>query len=148
EIKRRSMQWHHLGSPSPKKFKCSPSAGKVMMTVFCYHRGVIFIDFLPKGETLNSHKYCDTLKKLVRAIRVKRLSIQKVILHHDNARPHTAHATAPATAAKGWTVLPHPAYSPDLAPSDFHIFGPLKGYLRGHKFENDDAVQTEARAWF
>src|SRR6476661_1541816 len=34
ETKRQSMQWHHLGSPSPKKFKLSPSAGKVMITVF------------------------------------------------------------------------------------------------------------------
>ena len=100
-----------------------------MMTGFWDHRGVIFIDFLPKGETVNSHRYCDTLKKLAHAIRVKRPSMQKVILHHDNARPHTAHATAAAIAAKGWTVLPHPAYSPDLAPSDFHIFGPLKDYF-------------------
>ena len=73
---------------------------------FWDHRGVIFIDFLPKGETVNSHRYCDTLKKLARAIRVKRPSMQKVILHHDNARPHTAHATAAAIAAKGWIVLP------------------------------------------
>jgi len=34
ETKRQSMQRNYLGSPSPKKFKCSPSAGKVMMTVF------------------------------------------------------------------------------------------------------------------
>jgi len=148
ETKLQSMQWHHLGSPSPKKFKSFPSAGKVMMTVFWDHRGVIFVDFLPKGETVNSRRYCDTLKKLARAIRVKRPGLQKVILHHDNARPHTAHATAAAIAAKGWTVLPHPAYSPDLAPSDFHMFGPLKDYLRGHKFENDDAVQQAVKSWF
>ena len=75
--------------------------------------------------------------------------MQKVILHHDNARPHTAHtarATAAAIAAKEWTVLPHPAYSSDLAPPDFHMFGPLKDYLRGQKFEDDDAVQVAARA--
>ena len=46
--------------------------------------------FLTKGETVNSHRYCDTLKKLARAIRVKRPGMHKVILHHDNARPHTA----------------------------------------------------------
>ena len=69
-------------------------------------------------------------------------------MHHNNAKPHTAQATAAAISAKGWTVLPHPAYSPDLAPSDFHIFGPLKDYLRGQKFEDDDAVQTAAKTWF
>jgi transposase len=34
ETKRQSMQWKHLGSPSPKKFKLTQSAGKLMMTVF------------------------------------------------------------------------------------------------------------------
>jgi len=62
ENKRQSMQRHHLGSSSSKKFKRSPSAGKVMMTVVWDHLGVIFIDFLPKGEIVNSHRYCDTLK--------------------------------------------------------------------------------------
>src|SRR6476661_1813694 len=54
ETKRQSMQWHHLGSPSPKKFKLSPSAGKVMITVFWDRHGVLLLDFLPKGKTINS----------------------------------------------------------------------------------------------
>jgi plasmid stabilization system protein ParE len=32
----------------------------------------------------------------------------------------------------GWELLSHPPYSPDLAPSDYHLFGPLKDRLRGH----------------
>ena len=74
------MQWHHLGSPSPKKFKLAPSAGKVMITVFWDSRGVILLDFLPKGETLNSTRYPESLKKLARAIRLKRPNLQNVIL--------------------------------------------------------------------
>ena len=147
ETKRQSMQWHHLGSPSPKKFKLSPSAGKVMMTVFWDIQGVLLLDFLPKGETINSARYQETLKKLMRSIRRKRPGLQDVILHHDNARPHTAIATAAAIAAKGWSVLPHPAYSPDLAPSDFHLFGPLKDYLRGQKFHDDESVKAAVKAW-
>ena len=85
ETKRQSMQWHHLGSPSPKKFKLAPSAGKVMITVFWDSHGVILLDFLPKGETINSARYQETLKKLARALRLKRPNLQNVILHHDNA---------------------------------------------------------------
>ena len=147
ETKRQSMQWRHLGSPSPKKFKLSPSAGKVMITVFWDSRGVLLLDFLPKGETINSTQYQETLKKLARSIRLKRPDLQDVVLHHDNARPHTANATTDAIAAKGWAVLPHPAYSPDLAPSDFHMFGPLKHFLRGQRFEDDDAVKCAVKAW-
>ncbi|KAG5325253.1 MOS1T transposase, partial [Pseudoatta argentina] len=39
----------------------------------------------------------------------------KVILLHDNARPHVAKPVKTS-------VLPHPPYSPDIAPSDFHLF--------------------------
>ncbi|KAG8222260.1 hypothetical protein J437_LFUL001458 [Ladona fulva] len=45
------------------------------------------------------------------------------------------------------TVLPHPPYSPDLAPSDFHLFGPLKDGLRGEHFQGSDAVVKAVRKW-
>jgi histone-lysine N-methyltransferase SETMAR len=50
-------------------------------------------------------------------------------------------------AAFGWQLLEHPPYSPDLAPSDFHLFGPLKNHLGGTRFADDEAVQREVRMW-
>jgi len=40
----------------------------------------------------------------------------------------------------------HP-YSPDLAPSDFHLFGPLKDTLRGTRFEDDKSMICAVRTW-
>jgi len=37
-----------------------------------------------------------------------------------------------------YEVLPHPPYSPDLAPSDFHLFGSLQEFLGGQYFSTDD----------
>jgi len=48
----------------------------------------------------------------------------------------------------GWEVLPHPPYSPDLAPSDFHLFGPLKEFLGGQQFSTDDEVKQPVLGWF
>ncbi|GFN90418.1 transposase [Plakobranchus ocellatus] len=48
----------------------------------------------------------------------------------------------------GWEILPHPAHSPDLAPSDFHLFGPLKRHLGGMAFETENALISELRNWF
>jgi len=54
-------------------------------------------------------------------------------------------ATKDATATMGWTVLPHLPYSPDLAPYDFHLFGPLKDALRGRRFADIDDLKYSVR---
>ena len=68
---------------------------------------------------------------------------------HDNARPHTTRATQELLDYFGWDVLPHPPHSPDLAPSDYHLFTKLKDHLSGTHFSNDnevkDAVKTLLR---
>ncbi|KAG5327320.1 MOS1T transposase, partial [Pseudoatta argentina] len=46
----------------------------------------------------------------------------KVILLHDNAWPHVAKPVKTYLETLKWEVLPHPLYSPDIAPSDFHLF--------------------------
>jgi len=45
----------------------------------------------------------------------------------------------------GWEVLPHPPYSPDLAPSDYHLFGFVKNQMRGQHYEMNEALQTAVR---
>jgi hypothetical protein len=52
--------------------------------------------------------------------------MKDVLLLHDNARPHTSLGTREAIAKIRWTVPPQPAHSPDLAPSDYRLFGPVK----------------------
>jgi len=55
--------------------------------------------------------------------------------------PHAARLTSKAIAKMGWEVLPHPSYSPDLAPSDYHLFGFVKDQLRGQHYETTEAIQ-------
>ena len=42
-----------------------------------------------------------------------------------------------------WEILPHPPYSPDIAPSDYHLFRALQHFLVGKKFENIDKNSLE-----
>ena len=46
----------------------------------------------------------------------------KVIFQHGNARAHVAKVVKETLEALKWDVLPHPPYSPDIAPSDYHLF--------------------------
>lgn len=49
-----------------------------------------------------------------------------VILQQDNTHLHDTQLVHETIDKMVWEVLPHPLYSLDLAPSDFHLFGPLK----------------------
>jgi len=66
-----------------------------MCTVFWDRKGILLVDFLPEGSTINAGVYCNTLKKLRCAIQNKRRGMLSwgVVMIHDNARPHTAAAT-------------------------------------------------------
>jgi histone-lysine N-methyltransferase SETMAR len=55
--------------------------------------------------------------------------------------------TQDAITKLGWTVLPHPPYSPDLAPSVFHLFGALKHAIHGKRFGSYDKVIEEVKKW-
>jgi hypothetical protein len=69
---------------------------------------------------------------------------RKILLQYDNARPHTSLKTFEAITKFGWTVLPHPSYSPDLAAPNFHLFSNLKKVVCGTKFDtNDDVIHSK-----
>ncbi|GFU53286.1 mariner Mos1 transposase [Trichonephila clavipes] len=95
-----------------------------MASIFWDRKGVLLCEFMPRGTTINADRYCEILNKLRRAIQNKRRGIltKGVRFHHDNARPHTANRTTALVERFGWEMVSHPPYSPDLAPSDFHLF--------------------------
>ncbi|KZC11472.1 Histone-lysine N-methyltransferase SETMAR [Dufourea novaeangliae] len=68
-----------------------------------------------------------------------------VSIFHDNARPHVACTTVALLQQFGWDIVTHPPYSPDLAPSDYHLFPKLKEHLAGTRFNNDDEVKDEVQ---
>jgi len=150
ESKLASKQWKHVESPPPKKAKCFQSAGKVMLTVFWDERGVILTDYLPRGQTITGKYYSSLLTRLREKIKAKRRGMigKGVLLLQDNAPAHNSVVAQQTARACGFQILPHPAYSPDLAPSDFFLFPALKSDLRGRHFPKDDDVISATEDWF
>jgi len=104
-----------------------------MATVFWDQKGMLLVDFMEPGTTITAAVYCETLAKLKRAIQNRRRGMLSsgIVLLHDNARPHMAASTAERIQEYGWELFDHPPYSPDLAPSDYHLFMHLKNLLGG-----------------
>ncbi|KAG5327617.1 MOS1T transposase, partial [Pseudoatta argentina] len=71
----------------------------------------------------------------------------KVILLHDNARPHVAKPVKTYLETLKWEVLPHPLYSPDIAPSDFHLFRSMAHGLADRRFHSYEEAQKWIDSW-
>ncbi|KAJ4446914.1 hypothetical protein ANN_13615 [Periplaneta americana] len=67
--------------------------------------------------------------------------------HKICARPHTAASTRELLDQFGWEIFDHPPYSPDLAPSDFHLFTKLKDFLGGTRFGSDEELKKTVNTW-
>jgi histone-lysine N-methyltransferase SETMAR len=105
-----------------------PLAKKIMGTVFWDTKECFLFELLEPGKTINAAHYVQTLSKLCCALGDKRPR-RKVILQQDNTQPHTACLTFKKIENIGWEVLSHSPYSPDLAPSNYHLFGFVKNQM-------------------
>jgi transposase len=115
----------------------------MMATVFWCVHGVLLVDFTPPGSTINAATYQAILKRP--GLLIKGLG---VLLLYDNAQPHSAAATVNVLNSWGWEILTHPLYSPDLAPSDFHlVFPKSRSRHRGQRFHSNEDVQNEVTKW-
>ena len=72
EIKQQSMEWRHSGSPHRKKFRVQKSAGKFLSSIFWDQDGILLIDYLPKGQTINAEYYSLLLVQLKDILKEKR----------------------------------------------------------------------------
>ncbi|GJQ69950.1 hypothetical protein Trydic_g22476 [Trypoxylus dichotomus] len=59
-----------------------------------------------------------------------------------NARPHSAGVTLNLIEQFDWEELDHPPYSPDLVPSDYHLFLSLKHLFGGRHLNSDNDVKN------
>lgn len=112
---------------------------KVMLCIWWNSKGIVYYELLPNNQTINSDKYCSQLDKLKAEIGKKcpeLVNRKGVVFHHDNARPHTSLQTRQKLLEFGWDVLPHPPYSPDIAPSDYYLFRSLQNSLNGMSFDS------------
>ena len=76
-----------------------------MLTVWWDYKGIVHFELLPRNQTINSNVSCRQLMKLAKEMKEKRPELanhKAVILHQDNARPHTSLVTRKQILELGW----------------------------------------------
>ena len=95
-----------------------------MLICFFDQEGIVHREFVPPGMTVNADFYRDVLRRLRENVRCKRSQKwqnQNLFIHHDNALAHRSFNVSQFLAKNNMTVVPHPPYSPDLAPVTFPL---------------------------
>jgi histone-lysine N-methyltransferase SETMAR len=153
--KHQTMKWRHLvtgdeswffleympngmwaSSPSSVEVSEKPSiiTKKFMITIFWNPHGFHVVEALKEGESFNDKYMVNVILPQLVAIYFdgeREAGQKRLCVHMDNARPHSSKLTNCFIEENGLKRIPHPPYSPDIAPTDFYLFGYVKEKLAG-----------------
>lgn len=151
ENPKRKKSWVDPGQSSTSSARPNRFGRKTMLCIWWDQQGVLYKELLKPGETVNAERYRQQLTNLNHALIEKRPEWARrhgrVILQHDNAPSHATKVVKDTVAALGWDILPHPPYSPDLAPSDYHLFSSMGHALAEQHFGSFEDVEKWLDEW-
>ena len=146
---KQRKEWVASGETPNPRVKQDLHPKKTMICVWWDWEGLVHWEMLEKNKTVEKNLYIAQLHRVNEAIQQKRPDRQgQVILLHDNARPHVANIVKAALQELDWEVLQHPPYSPDLAPTDYHLFRSLSNQMRGVTFDTNEDLENWLNNFF
>ena len=107
---------------------------------------IIDYSFFSEGENITPDKYCNVIKQMHRKLSSKHpslINIKGPILLYDNTRPHIAKKVLQKLKDLCYEALPHPTYSPDLTPTDYHLFMDFVNFLKDKVFRKVPKVPSK-----
>jgi hypothetical protein len=113
-----------------------------MLTIVWNTEGFHVVDLLPKGATFDTDYSCEDIpSEILRACPVH--SNRRLVGHAGNARKHAWKRTREFMEKNNSRGASHPAFSHDLAHSDFLLFGCITGKLQETEFMETDDIHAE-----
>ena len=134
----------HLKCQTPKYCQTNKTDKEGFVCFFFTNKGPAIQIPVPKGRTVTGSKFYKNivLRKLKNYYksRCPKTGLKYVRLLHDNAPTHKARIVTDFLASEKVTLLPHPPYSPDLAPCNYFLFPKLKYHLSGRRYNSRNAL--------
>jgi transposase len=110
-----------------------------MATIVWNPQSFHLINVLPKGQKFNANYYIDRILQSLLENRPTGPG-PSLIIHADNARPHTARQILKICQENRLGITPHPSYSPDLTLSDFFLFGHVNHAIERIGFPSEEIL--------
>lgn len=148
----KKRQWVPRGTSGVSVPRQNKFGKKAMISVWWNFEGVLHFEMVPYGKAIDAELYCQQLQRVYDKLKEKYPSLvnrKRAIFQQDNAKPHTAKKTLQKfKELDGVELLPHPAYSPDAAPSDYGLFRSMEHFLRGRRFESFHDIEKACQQFF
>lgn len=145
---RRKRQWLSKSEQPQTTPKPEIHGKKALLCVWWNSKGLVYMEVLEHGQTVTADLYAQQLSRVDQALRRLGVDPATTKFLHDNARPHVAKIVQQKIETLGWEVLPHPPYSPDMAPSDYHLFRSMQHCLAEIKFNEVEEVRKWVSDFF
>ena len=143
---KREKSYVKPGQPAKSTAKPNIHGLMVMLCIWCDQKGALYYELIKPSETINGERYRTKFIRLKRAIAEKRPEYatrhEAIIFHHGNTWPHVAIPVKNYLENSGWEDLPQPPHSPDLAPSDYHLFRSIQNALTGIRFTSEQGIRN------
>lgn len=135
--KQSNASWIKKGESPRTVVRRNRYEPKVMFSIFFKSTGPVLVHAVGKGDTIDRYYYINNcLEPVINEIKRQRPSsgLKNVKLLHDNARAHNNKDVFAYLKDQGFNLLPHPPYSPDLAPCDYW----LNDYIKRNLTDEED----------
>ena len=139
----QKRSWGKRNEPPPTTPKAGLHPKKMTLCIWCDWKGVLYYELLLERLIPTS-----TAPNALDEKRPELVNRKRIIFHQDNASPHVSLMTRQKLLQLGWEVLIHPPYSPDFAPSDFHLFRSLQNSLNGKNFNSLEDCERHLEQFF
>ncbi|GFW76375.1 histone-lysine N-methyltransferase SETMAR [Trichonephila clavipes] len=124
---------------------------KILLCIWWHWKGIIYYELLSYGQTLNSDVYCQQMDRLKLAIDQKWSKLVNrggFVIYENSTRLLTSVVNRQKPWELGWEVLMHPPYSPNVAPSDYHLFLALKNFPSDKKLGSRENCENRLLEFF
>ena len=146
----RKLGWVNTSDKIPNIVKESLRRKKFTLTVM-WGVGVFpVVEGLTGENRVNSKYFCTnilTKAKIWCEKKRKSSGVSSYIFHMDNAPCHRSSYTTNFMRDNNIVRMDHPPYSPDLAPSDFFLFGYMKDHFADTTFKDMDDAVLQISTW-
>jgi len=137
--KEANKVWLKTEENRPQIARTAKNSKKCMFCIFFSVEGTVAKVVVPKGTTVTENLHVDNILPEVFSNfkeMMGRNTVQDVMLHHDNAAPHSSKTVTKYLKQERDNILPRPPYSPELAPCDFFLFPKIKKELKNKKYNS------------